>query len=95
MSTTLKDQILEFFEADDVSSPMPGMKDFKSVKTSDGRIHKQKRLLLGNLREMFKRFKEINPDAKVGISKFASLRPEYCILAGSSGTHTVCVCVIL
>lgn len=28
-------------------------------------------------------------------SKFAKFRPMYCILAGASGTHSVCVCTIL
>ena len=27
-------------------------------------------------------------------SKFAELRPKHCILAGASGTHSVCVCTI-
>lgn len=27
-------------------------------------------------------------------SKFAELRPRNCVLAGASGTHTVCVCAI-
>lgn len=30
----------------------------------------------------------------IGFSKFAELRPKYCILAGASGTHSVCVCTI-
>lgn len=29
---------------------------------------------------------------KIGFSKFAELRPKHCVLAGSSGTYTVCVC---
>ena len=39
------------------------------------------------------KFKEQNPEIKIGFSKFAELRPEYCILAGASGTQPVCVCV--
>ena len=31
---------------------------------------------------------------KIGFSKFAELRPRYCVLAGASGTHSVCVCTI-
>ena len=31
---------------------------------------------------------------KVGFSKFAELRPRHRILAGASGTHSVCVCTI-
>ena len=31
---------------------------------------------------------------KIGFSKFAELRPRYCVLAGASGTHSVCICTI-
>ena len=31
---------------------------------------------------------------KVGFSKFAELHPPYCVLAGASGTHSVCICTI-
>ncbi|XP_047125875.1 uncharacterized protein LOC124807717 [Hydra vulgaris] len=30
---------------------------------------------------------------KVGLTSFALLRPKHCVLAGKSGTHTVCVCI--
>ena len=30
----------------------------------------------------------------LGFRKFAELRPKHCILAGASGTHSVCVCTI-
>lgn len=69
---------------------MPGMKDVVSVKSEDGRCLMQKRLLLLDLRGLFLAFKENNPDLQVGFSKFAQLRPRQCILAGSSGTHSVC-----
>ena len=32
------------------------------------------------------------PDRKIGVAKFAELRPKHCILAGASGTDSVCVC---
>lgn len=54
----------------------------------------QKRLLLGNLKELYQKFKEIYPEDKFSFSKFASLRPKECILAGANGTHSVCVCVV-
>ena len=43
------------------------------------------------MRELYQQFKE---NLKIGFSKFAELRPKQCVLAGSSGTHCVCVCVI-
>ena len=68
---------------------MPGKKDYVSVAKN---VHKQQRLLLCNLKELYSAFKERYPDAKVGFSKFCSLRPKSCISVGSSGTHSVCVC---
>ena len=62
---------------------MPGKKDFVSIKTSDKtRIHVQKRLVLRNVKESFELFKTTYPDEKIGFSKFAELRPKYCVLAG-------------
>ena len=73
---------------------MPGKKDFVSVKQEGKRVHVQKRLILSNLREVYHEFKEKCPDRKIGFSKFAELRPKHCILAGASGTHSVCVCTV-
>ncbi|XP_044575208.1 uncharacterized protein LOC123259016 [Cotesia glomerata] len=94
--TTITDQILlkiaNFYNDDEYSALMPGMKDFVSVRNDDGnRVHVQKRLVLSNLKELYQCFREINPAEKVGFSKFASLRPKHCVLAGASGTHTICV----
>jgi hypothetical protein len=47
---------------------------------------------LCNLKEAYSSFKEKFPGAKIGFSKFVELRPKQCVLAGSSGTHSVCVC---
>ena len=54
----------------------------------------QKRLVLTNLRELHRLFKDRHPEVKVGFSKFSELRPPHCVLAGASGTHSVCVCTI-
>ncbi|CAF4159905.1 unnamed protein product [Rotaria magnacalcarata] len=45
-------------------------------------------------KEVYAIFKAQNPEYKIGFSKFAELRPKQCILAGSSGTHAVCVCTL-
>ena len=55
-------------------------------------VHKQKQLVLCNLHELFVAFKERNPDVKIGFSKFCTLCPKWCVIAGSSGTNLVCVC---
>lgn len=73
---------------------MPGKKDFVSVKQRRERVHKQKRLVLCNLKEAYQHFKSEFSTFSIGFSKFAELRPKHCVLAGASGTHTVCVCTI-
>lgn len=86
-------KVIDFYQDDDVSTLRPGMKEFISRRNDKGvRVHHQKRLLLGNLSELYQQFKKTHPEASVGFYRFAELRPHYCVLAGSSGTHTVCVC---
>nr|CCQ71355.1 hypothetical protein CcPL6.027 [Cotesia congregata] len=88
-------KIENFYNDDEYSALMLGMKDFVSVQNNDGnRVHVQKRLVLSNLKELYQCFREINPTEKIGFSKFASLRPKHCVLARASGTHTICVCTI-
>ena len=45
-----------------------------------------------NFHELFVAFKKRNPDVKIGFSKFCTLCPKSCVIAGSSGTRSVCVC---
>lgn len=90
----IQDLIISFFEEDDICRVMPGMKDTKTVKECGRRVKKQKRLVLANLRELYKEFKIRHPNCKVGFSSFASLRPKHCVLPGAAGTHNVCVCSI-
>lgn len=93
LSDEVKNSIINFYENDVNSRILPGKKDFISVKQVDGtRIHVPKRLILCNLSELFNLFKNKHPNCKVGFSTFARLRPKHCVLAGSSGTHSVCVC---
>lgn len=86
--------VKEFYENDEVSRQMPGKKDFVSVIKDGKRVHIQKHLILSTLRESYELFKERYPNQKIGISKFCELRPKHCVLPGSSGTHSVCVCTV-
>ena len=86
--------VTQFYLADDNSRAMPGKKDYVSVRQEGKRVQLQKRLVLNNLRELYQQFKEGHPTLKIGFSKFAEFRPKQCILAGSNGTHCVCVCTI-
>lgn len=61
---------------------------------SGEKIHKQKWLVLWNLKELYIKYKYEHLNEKVGFSKFTEIRLKWCVLAESSGIHTVCVCVL-
>lgn len=86
LSKDVEDPVCLFYEDDEFTRMMPGKKDFVSIGRN---IHKQKRLLLCNIHELYVTFKERNPAMKIGFSKFCSLRPKWCVTVGSLGTHTV------
>ena len=94
LSQQTVDLVTSFYESDENSRLMPGKKDCVSVRTAEWRVNIQKRLVLSNLKELHRLFKDRFPGQKVGFSKFAELRPKHCVLAGASGTHSVCVCTI-
>ena len=63
------------------------------IRNNEGeKIYVQKRLLLCNLKEAHIEYKNTDGNPNIGFSSFAYLRPPHCIVAGGSGTHTVCVC---
>ena len=80
---------IEFFQEDGYSRIMARKKDFLSL---GHRQYVQKCLLLCNLRELYQLLEGKYPDIKKGFSSFCSLRPKWCVLAESSGTHSVCIC---
>ena len=86
--------VTDFYNSEDISRVMPGKRDFVSVRLEGKRVHVQKKLVLSNLKEVYRAFKDAFPGQKIGFSKFAELRPPHCVLAGASGTHSVCVCTI-
>ncbi|KAL5503158.1 hypothetical protein EMCRGX_G010065 [Ephydatia muelleri] len=92
----ITESVTSFYKSEDihVSRVMPGIKDYILVQKDGHRIQEQKYLVLCNLKEAFQRYKSTFPDKKISFSKFASLRPKECVLAGASGTHSVCVCTI-
>lgn len=86
------DKAIAFYRSESMSRACPGMRDY-APKNVDGEVL-QRRLILWNLKEVYELFKEEHPDHKIGFSKFASVRPGECVLAGSAhGIHTTCVCV--
>lgn len=95
MNSDLEENVKAFYENEENSRTLAGKKDVKSVKQPDGtRKLIQKKLVLMNLKELYEAFKQKYSNDVISFSKFASLRPPHCILAGSSGTHTTCVCTV-
>jgi hypothetical protein len=73
---------------------MAGSGDFVSVRENGVKVQKQKRMLLSNLDSLYTAYMDNHgQNNPLGFSKFAQLRPRHCVLAGSPGTHSVCVCV--
>ena len=61
------DLVLSMYEDDEFICQLPGKKDYVSIVNG---VHKQKHLVLCNLREMFAAFKEKYPNVKLGFSNF-------------------------
>ena len=55
-------------------------------------IQKQKWLILSYLNELYANFGSKYVSASTGSSKFWELQRKWCVLAGLSGSHSVCVC---
>ena len=85
------DLVLSMYADDEFSCQMPAKKDYVSIAKG---VHKQKCLVLCNLRDMHVAFKEKYPNVKLQFSRFCTFRPKWCVLARSSGTHSVYVCSI-
>ena len=70
---------------------MPGKKDYVSIGWN---VPKQKQLVLCKLLQLYSAFRDKYSNIKIGFFKFCTLRPKWCVLPGSSQTHSVCVCSI-
>ena len=68
-----KQAVLDFYENDEYFQQMPGKNNNVSISLE---THKQKRLLLCNLKELYQEFKVKNPTIGIRFSTFASLRPK-------------------
>lgn len=73
---------------------MPGKNDFVKIMIDGKKEEYQKRLMILNLKEAYVLFKESHTDLKIGLTKFSLLRPKFCVFAGDTGTHHLCVCII-
>ena len=87
--------VIDFYESDVNTYILPDKNDCISIRNEDGvKTKKQKCLLLCTLKELYELFKKEHVTESIGFSTFAKLRSKNCVFAGSSGTHSVCVCSI-
>ena len=89
----VKDKVLELYQLDDFTRLCPGKKGCVSVFLNGKKVHKQKRLILLRLKELYIQFKKMHPNHKIGFSKFCELRSKWYITVNSSGVHCICVCI--
>lgn len=58
LKSDTKKLIIDFYESEENSKQLSGMKDFKSIKRADGtRVRVKKKLILCNLHELYINFK--------------------------------------
>lgn len=92
ISETDKQVVIDFFDSDDISRPMPGANDFVSEYRNGSKEQVQKRLLMMSLKEAYMIFEERCQNVEIGFTLFTMLRPKHCRLLDSTGIHNVCVC---
>ena len=71
---------------------MPKKKGYVSVRKGVHKINFSAPKNLCNLQELYTVFKENYLNVNIGFSKCCSLRPKWCVLAGSKITHSIFVC---
>lgn len=89
ISDDLKKAVVEFYLREDISRFSAGMKECKTVKLGGVRQRVQRRYLLDNLRALHVRFLDelsklppTEKTSKISFSKFAELRPAWCMPVG-------------
>lgn len=92
LANDVKTTVRDFFCTDSISYQTPGVKDYITIKNSEGKKSKvQKRFLIMNVSEAYQEFKKSYPSLNVGKSVFYSLRPPHVLLLKDT-PHNVCVC---
>ena len=81
-----------FYQRDDVSKMCPGKRDIVTAKTTDGKVKLQKRHLYFKIRETHAIFCQSTLMLKIGLRKFAMLRPPQVMLSSQTLTN-VCTCI--
>ena len=84
--------VKNFYVREDISRTSPGKRDVVTIRDQDGKRKMQKRHMYMSIKEAHGIFKEENPDIKIGLSKFAELRPPNVLLSSQTPSN-VCTCI--
>lgn len=88
---TSRNLITSYYERDAISYQAPGRKDSIIARVGQNKEKRQKKYLYMTLSEVYETFKTEYPEVKVGLSTFASLRPQHVLLSSQTPAN-VCVC---
>ena len=83
------DKVKSFYCRGDITRNAPGRRDVVTVMDEAGKKKLQNRHLVMSIKECYATFKEFNPDVKIGVSKFAEIRPPN-VLFSSETPSNVC-----
>jgi len=89
---TVTESVKQFYQRDDISRMCPGKRDVITVNGEQGKQKMQKRHMSMNIKEAYAFFKDENRYVKIGLSKFAELRPPNVLLCSQMPSN-VCTCV--
>lgn len=87
-----KNEIITFYERDDVSRQSPNVRDVIIASNNDTEYEVPIRHLYDSLRETYACFKELFPFVKCGFSKFKYMRPEHVHLRDEIPKNS-CLCI--
>lgn len=96
ISEQTKQLVITFFISNEISWQAPGRKDCITIWEKDSAGNRVKRVeqtryMLMSLKEAYATFREKNPDAKIGLTKFCAFRPAN-VKVFDHLPHHVCVC---
>eukprot|EP00112_Aurelia_sp_Birch-Aquarium-sp1_P023526 Seg7039.2 transcript_id=Seg7039.2/GoldUCD/mRNA.D3Y31 product="hypothetical protein" protein_id=Seg7039.2/GoldUCD/D3Y31 len=84
--------VKNFYVREDISRMSAGKRDVITIRDKDGKRKLQKRHMYMSIKEAHGIFKEENPELKIGLSKFAELRPPNALLSSQTPAN-VCTCI--
>lgn len=93
LSPETVNKVTRFYCDEEVSRMSPNVKDFLAVSRDGKKVKQQVRYLQLTVKEVFEEFKKLYPDVKIGLSKFAELRPSF-VKSLSKIPHNVCCCLL-